>query len=68
MSDDFVCCADCPGIDRMWRRMQLARSILHHRPPNEDTVARALQALDGDSIEILARGESVAVRGPREAD
>jgi hypothetical protein len=65
--DPTVCCLECEAIDALWPRMQLARSILQHRPPNAATVALALRALDGASIDLL-RGDSPAVAEPGEVD
>lgn len=65
LPDPDICCVDCPVIDGLWPRMQLARSILQHRPPNAATVAMALEALDGKGIEQLCR-ETPAAPGPSE--
>ena len=66
MSEDkTVCCSECLAIDWLWPRIQLARSLLQHRPPNADTVALALRALDGQSIQRLS-GELPAVPEPKE--
>jgi hypothetical protein len=65
--DKTVCCFECQAINGLWPRMQLARSILQHRSPNAETVALALRALDGHSIERLS-GELPTVPEPKEAD
>jgi hypothetical protein len=51
--DPTICCFECQAINGLWPRMQLARSILQHRPPDAATVALALRALDGVSIDKL---------------
>lgn len=65
--DKTICCFECQAIDEFWRRIQLARSVLHHRAPNAETVAVALRALEGQSIERLS-GELPAVPEPKETD
>jgi predicted XRE-type DNA-binding protein len=42
-----------PDRDELWRRNQLARTILTQRDPNPTTVTLALCALDGVPLETL---------------
>jgi hypothetical protein len=56
-----------PSRAELWLRLQLARSVLGHRPPGQTTVALLLRVLDGESIESLIASGSLAahdLRGP----
>lgn len=43
-----------PSRTELWYRVQLAKSLLGHRPLSPDTAALVLRVLDGARIEALA--------------
>lgn len=54
-----------PSRAELWLRLQLARSVLAHRPPGESTVALLRRVLDGEPIESLIGSGVVAVHDLR---
>jgi hypothetical protein len=44
-----------PSRAELWRRLQLARAVLNHRPPGPTTGTLVLCALDGVPLETLVR-------------
>lgn len=44
-----------PSRAELWRRLQLARAVLNHRPADPASVTLALRVLDGVSIDELVK-------------
>jgi hypothetical protein len=46
-----------PDAEELWRRNQLALSVLNQRKPTVETVVLAQRALRGEDIETLMRSD-----------
>lgn len=42
-----------PSRAELWRRLQLARAVLNHRPSNTDTIAVVMDVLNGVTVDRL---------------